>query len=58
MGDVIISRIFADFLEELKRLGVALTIEQEIALEEVHKNERTNMPGGKPWLKTNTSTLS
>ena len=49
-----ISRIFADFLEELKRLGVALTMEQEIALEEVHKSERTNIPGGKPWIKSNT----
>ena len=49
-----ISRIYAQVLEEVKRLGGALSLEQEIALEEVHKSER----GEKTWKKpTLTSTL-
>jgi hypothetical protein len=33
-----ISRIFAEVLEEIKRMGGKLSQEQEIALNEVHEN--------------------
>jgi len=32
-----ISRMFAEFLEEIKRLGGMLSPEQEFALDEAHK---------------------
>jgi len=38
----LISRIFAEVLEEVKRMGGQLTKEQEIALDEVHE-EYTEM---------------
>jgi hypothetical protein len=34
----LISRIFAEVLDEMKRMGGQLTHEQEIALDEVHKD--------------------
>jgi hypothetical protein len=48
-----ISRIFAEVLEEIKRMGGKLTKEQEIALNEVHEqyNEmvvKTYAKGKKP----------
>jgi hypothetical protein len=43
-----ISKIYKEFLEELRKLGGLLSPEQEIALEETRKNEEK---GEKEWKK-------
>ena len=43
-----ISRIYAEVLEELKKLGGVLSQEQEIALQEVYREEfKVNLNGRK-----------
>ena len=45
-----ISRMFAEFLEEVKRLGGMLSPEQEFALDEIHKEFRRDSVWKKPEL--------
>lgn len=48
-----ISKVYAEVLKEIKKLGGKLTFEQEIALRETELNLGTTLTGVELWKKKN-----